>query len=192
MSDYREYDDGRRAPAGRGASKMRPQDNNSGGNNARPAARGGGRGGAGGRGGGGNNSNFNDYERRNQQGGGGQGGNDEEFLRGLKQVDLSEMKTEEAIQNEKRRQAEEIREGVRDIHECYSEFSTLVQHQQEGIDTASKNVEVSVTNVQKATEELHQAGEYQKTSRKLICCIVVILLVVIAVVVVVIVVLKKD
>ena len=187
MSDYREFDDGRRAPAGGrgGASKSRnnaPQDNG----NQRPAARGG-RGG--GRGGSNNNSNFNDHDRRSNNN---QGGQDEEFLRGLKQVDLSEMKTEEAIQNEKKRQAEEIREGVRDIHECYSEFSNLVQHQQEGIDTASKNVEVSVTNVQKATEELHQAGEYQKTSRKLICCIVVILLVVIAVVVVVIVVLKKD
>ncbi|CUG03087.1 QA-SNARE, putative [Bodo saltans] len=109
----------------------------------------------------------------------------------LQQVDLSELTTEEALQDEKRRAAREIEEGVRDIKDCYDEFSTLVTHQQEGIDRATKNVEVSVTNVQNGTEQLKQAGEYQKSSRKRMCCIVGILVVVIAVVVVVIVILKK-
>lgn len=120
--------------------------------------------------------------------GGGAGG---EQTMILQQVDLSELATEEALQDEKRRAAREIEEGVRDIKDCYDEFSTLVTHQQEGIDRATKNVEVSVTNVQNGTDQLKQAGEYQKSSRKRMCCIVGILVVVIAVVVIVIVVLKK-
>jgi cobalamin biosynthesis Mg chelatase CobN len=109
----------------------------------------------------------------------------------LQQVDLSELTTEEALQEEKRRAAREIEEGVRDIKDCYDEFSTLVTHQQTGIDAATKNVDTAVTNVQNGTEQLKQAGEYQKSSRKRMCCIVGILVVVIAVIVVVVIVLKK-
>lgn len=121
---------------------------------------------------------------------GGGAGEEKTFV--LQQVDISELATEEALQSEKYRAAREIEEGVRDIKDCYDEFSTLVNHQQQGLDTASKNVEVSVTNVQAGTEQLKKAQEHQKSSRKRMCCIVAILVVVIAVIVVVVIVLKKD
>ncbi len=109
----------------------------------------------------------------------------------LKQVDLSELSTEEALQNEKLAAAREIEEGVRDIKECYDEFSQLVNHQQVGLDKASKNIETSVVNVQKGTTELKSASEHQKASRKKMCILVAILVVVIVVVIVVVLIMKK-
>ena len=110
----------------------------------------------------------------------------------VQKVDLSELATEEEIQKEKLRDAAEIQEGVRDIKGCYDEFSVLLNHQQAGIDRSAKNVETSVTNVQSGTEQLKQAGEHQKTSRKTMCCLVVVLVVVIIVVVIVLVLMRKS
>lgn len=117
-----------------------------------------------------------------------QEGGQEKML--IHEVDVSELATQEALQREKYIAAREIEEGARDIKECFDEFSTLVSHQQQGIDTATKNVEVSVTNVQAGTEQLKQAQEHQKSSRKRLCCIIGILVLVIAAIVIVVVVLK--
>ena len=122
--------------------------------------------------------------------GGGAGGPEQTLV--LKQVDLSELHTEEALQNEKLAAAKEIEEGVRDIKECYDEFSQLVNHQQVGLDKASNNIETSVVNVKKGTTELKTASEHQKSSRKKMCCLVVILVVVIVAVIVVVLILKKG
>lgn len=169
MSDYREYEDESRKP--------RPVPNKS--KKAPPASK----------------TAPSAPANNNSRGGGGKqqqsGGGKREPQMILQQVDLSELATEEALQEEKRRQAMEIKEGVQDIKDCYDEFSTLVNHQQQGIDASSKNVESAVTNVQAGTDQLKQAQEHQKSSRKRMCCIVAILVALIIVVVVVIVVLKK-
>ena len=109
----------------------------------------------------------------------------------IKQVDMSELNTEEDMQREKLEAAIEIREGVKDLKECYDQFGELVTAQGVKLQEVKKNVETTEEKMQKGTEQLKGAQVEQKKSRKMMCCVVVILVVVIAIVVVVVVVLKK-
>jgi hypothetical protein len=169
MSDYREYDDEPRKPrpAPKKGQKAPPAQSGGKGPSA-PAAQPRGK-------------NIPGNNRR-QDG-------QERML--IQEVDVSELATQEALQREKYLAAREIEEGARDIKECFDEFSTLVSHQQQGLDNATKNVDSAVVNVQAGTTQLKQAQEHQKSSRKRLCCIIGILVLVIAAIVVVVIVLKK-
>ena len=99
-------------------------------------------------------------------------------IQDIKQVDMSEMATEEALQREKLHGALEIESEMRDLKSTYQEFQDLVVHQQTGLDTTSKNITESKQHVEKGVVELKQASQYQQSSRKKMCIIVVILVVV--------------
>jgi len=109
----------------------------------------------------------------------------------LRRVDMNELHTEEAIQQEKGRQAIEIEQEARELHSAYVEFNALTQEQQQGIDKMSTNITKTERSMEKGIGQLQKASEHQKSGRKKLCCLLVILAVTIAVVVVVIVVMKK-
>jgi syntaxin 7 len=104
-------------------------------------------------------------------------------IQDIKQVDMSELATEEALQREKLHGALEIEGEMRDLHSTYKEFQDLVVHQQTGLDTVSNNITESRKHVEKGVVELKQASVHQKSSRKKMCVVIVILVVLIVVVV---------
>lgn len=123
-------------------------------------------------------------------GGGGDGAvaiNIHEF----KRVDMSELATEEALQNEKYRGVVEIQQEMADLHSAYSQFQGLVNEQQSGLDKMETDVVKAKTHVEKGVDELKGASTQQKKGRKMMCVIVLLLTVIIAIVVVVVVVMKK-
>ena len=102
-------------------------------------------------------------------------------IQDIKQVDMSELATEEALQREKLHGALEIESEMRDLHSTYKEFQDLVVHQQTGLDTVSGNISESRKHVEKGVVELKQASVHQKASRKKLCIAVVILVVIVVV-----------
>jgi syntaxin 7 len=104
-------------------------------------------------------------------------------IQDIKQVDMSELATEEALQREKLHGALVIESEMRDLHSTYKEFQDLVVHQQTGLDTMSSNITESRKHVEKGVVELKEASGHQKASRKKMCIVIVILVVLIVVVV---------
>lgn len=110
----------------------------------------------------------------------------------VRQYDTVEIRVEEDLQAEKCREIKEIEEGVRDMKECYHEFNNLVQAQQDPLNKMEKNIDKSLQDVEKGTEQLHKANESQKSSRKKMCCLLGIITIVVAVIIVAVVVIEKK
>ncbi|KAH9578763.1 Target SNARE coiled-coil homology domain [Trypanosoma melophagium] len=108
----------------------------------------------------------------------------------FQQVNIDEMITEERIQREKLREAEEIEVGVAEIKEVTDEFAALLQHQQAGIDALATNVDTANQRVNAGREQLSSASRHQSCCRKLFCFMAFALCVALCVVVIVVLVLK--
>lgn len=119
------------------------------------------------------------------------GGQQQVDLSQLRRVDMNELHTEEAIQQEKCRQAVEIEQEARELHSAYVEFNALTNEQQTGIDKMTSNITKTERSMDKGIGQLQKASDHQKSGRKKLCILLVILAITIVVVVVVIVVMKK-
>ena len=64
------------------------------------------------------------------------------------------------------------------INELFHDLSTLVALQQEHLDLIESNVSQTKNLTEKGKEDITDAHEYQKSSRKVQCCIVVILVII--------------
>lgn len=126
-------------------------------------------------------------EQQGRQGGGGGGsGAGEVRIQEIKQIDMSELNTKEAIEKEKLVGALEIESEMRDLKSTYQEFNDLVNHQQTGLDKASSDISQARVHVEKGIVELQEASKHQKSSRKKMCIIIAILIIaMIAIVIVV-------
>lgn len=103
----------------------------------------------------------------------------------IRPVDLSEFRTEEAIQREKLQCAREIESDVMDLRTTYQEFHSLVSQQQEGLDVVTANVTHSNNYVEQGHGQLVYASRHQKRCRKIGCVLgIVLALVIIAVIIV--------
>jgi syntaxin 1B/2/3 len=81
-------------------------------------------------------------------------------------------------------------QSVTELHQLFTDMSVLVEAQSSVIDNIESNVVVTNSNVEKGTEDLKQAGTFQKKSRKKMFIIlgIIIAVIVISVVIVVIIV----
>jgi len=72
------------------------------------------------------------------------------------------------------RDVEMLAASIREVHEMFQEFATLLAHQHEQIDNIEVTVEQAATRVAKGNKELRGAIEYQKKLRKKYCCLAIV------------------
>ena len=95
---------------------------------------------------------------------------------GFRQIDVSELNTEENIQREKLAAVVQIEQDVNEVKSMFQEFDEHLNRQQIGINNIEKNVDNSVIKVEKGVQELKEANKLQKSG---IChkwCIIAVLL----------------
>lgn len=102
----------------------------------------------------------------------------------VRPIDLSEFRTEEAIQREKLQHAREIESDVQDLKTTYLEFHSLVHQQQEGLDNLTGNVAESRALIERGHGEIEGASRRQKSFRKIGCIggIVLVIVIVVAII----------
>ncbi|KEG15577.1 hypothetical protein DQ04_00031110 [Trypanosoma grayi] len=93
----------------------------------------------------------------------------------FRQIDVSEILTEEQIQCEKRREAAAIEAGVAEIKEATDEFAALLEHQQVGLDGLATNVNAAAQSVGAGREQLETASRRQSCCRGTLCLMLLIL-----------------
>ncbi|AWP19841.1 putative syntaxin-7 [Scophthalmus maximus] len=72
----------------------------------------------------------------------------------------------------------QLEADITDINDIFKDLGLMVHEQGDMIDSIEANVESADVNVQSATQQLAQAAEYQRSSRKKICILVIVLAVV--------------
>jgi t-SNARE complex subunit (syntaxin) len=77
-----------------------------------------------------------------------------------------------------------LERDVREVAGMFRDIATLVNQQQEGIDTVGKNIDSAKDHAEKGAEELREAERLQNAARKKQCCILFIVLAVLAVIIV--------
>jgi t-SNARE complex subunit (syntaxin) len=92
----------------------------------------------------------------------------------------NELEYNEAIIRDREEGIKEIEKTVKEVNEIFIDLSNLVVEQGEMIDNIESNVEASVVDTSKGTEELVTASKYQKKARTKMCLLALILIVVAA------------
>jgi t-SNARE complex subunit (syntaxin) len=72
----------------------------------------------------------------------------------------------------------ELERGLREIHQMFLDFSSILAEQDEMLDRIDMNVITATEYVDKGTENMKYSKDLQKKSRKLMFCIIAILVVV--------------
>jgi len=133
--------------------------------------------------------------RDGQQGyggvGGGGGGAGGVKITDFKQVDTSELDTENAIQTERLQGIIEIEQNANEVRAMYQEFQSHVEGQQGALTTAEKNIDKSQDHVERGVKDLKSANKLQKSSRKKMFILLGIVGLIIIIVIVVVVLAKK-
>uniref|UniRef100_A0A6Q2YR57 Syntaxin-7 n=1 Tax=Esox lucius TaxID=8010 RepID=A0A6Q2YR57_ESOLU len=70
-----------------------------------------------------------------------------------------------------------LESDITDINEIFKDLAMMVHEQGDMIDSIEANVETADIHVQNATQQLAQAADYQRKSRKKICILVVVLVI---------------
>jgi len=102
---------------------------------------------------------------------------------------------EEFNQEELDARRAELRVIERDVNEItvmFRDLQSMVQQQQEGIDSIDQSIEQAADKTKAGHEELIQAESYQKKARRKKCCMLFLLLAALALIVVGVVVLNKS
>jgi len=71
-----------------------------------------------------------------------------------------------------------LEQSIRELHQLFLDMAILVESQGELIDQIEYNVSQSVAYTKEAVNQLHQANQLQKKSRKKMCCLIICLLIV--------------
>ncbi|XP_069014579.1 syntaxin-7 [Embiotoca jacksoni] len=69
----------------------------------------------------------------------------------------------------------QLESDITDINDIFKDLGMMVHEQGDMIDSIEANVEKADVNVQNATQQLAQAANYQRSSRKKICILVIVL-----------------
>lgn len=89
-------------------------------------------------------------------------------------VNMAPLDTEEALQRERLQGVVEIEGQMGELKSIYSDFNSMVNEQQTGLNTIESRVDVAQTKVESGVKHLQGASAVQKSSRKWMCCIIVI------------------
>lgn len=138
------------------------------------------------------NNNNGDGSSNRRQAPPTRGAGERQAAQAYQQVDITDLRVEEDIQNEKLKAAREIKEGLQDVKDVYDEFGRLVEHQQAGLNEMEKNVGSATVNMQKGQEQLQGAKKEQTRSRKCMCILIGLLVAIVAVIIIVVVVVMKK
>eukprot|EP00002_Diphylleia_rotans_P005288 TRINITY_DN14413_c0_g1_i1.p1 TRINITY_DN14413_c0_g1~~TRINITY_DN14413_c0_g1_i1.p1 ORF type:complete len:238 (+),score=57.95 TRINITY_DN14413_c0_g1_i1:44-757(+) len=84
----------------------------------------------------------------------------------------AELQVAEEQQNEIR----QLEADLIALNDCFIDMKSLVEVQQDTINTIEDNISRVVVNVQEANQELTKASTYQKSSRKKMCCLMILFL----------------
>uniref|UniRef100_A0A4W5QGS0 Syntaxin-7 n=1 Tax=Hucho hucho TaxID=62062 RepID=A0A4W5QGS0_9TELE len=87
--------------------------------------------------------------------------------------------TEEDLQliQERETSIRQLESDITDINEIFKDLGMMVHEQGDVIDSIEANVETADLHVQNAIQQLAQAADYQRKSRKKICILIVVLVV---------------
>uniref|UniRef100_A0A8C7H1G7 Syntaxin-7 n=1 Tax=Oncorhynchus kisutch TaxID=8019 RepID=A0A8C7H1G7_ONCKI len=87
--------------------------------------------------------------------------------------------TEEDLQliQERETSIRQLESDITDINEIFKDLGMMVHEQGDMIDSIEAHVETADLHVQNATQQLAQAADYQRKSRKKICILIVVLVV---------------
>jgi chromosome segregation ATPase len=107
-------------------------------------------------------------------------------MQDFKQVDMSELHTEDQLQADKLKGILEVESDLNELHSMYRELNTQVVDQQEGLDKTEHHIDQSVKKVEKGVGELKKANKMQKSARWKMCVLIGVILLIIGVVVIII------
>lgn len=119
------------------------------------------------------------------------GGHTSVQMQHFRQVDDSELLTEEALQTEKLEGILEVQRDMNELKSMYHEMHSHVVQQQDGLNLAEGNIDKAQAHVEKGVVELKSANKLQKSSRKKMFILLAIIAVIAIIVIVVVVVTKK-
>eukprot|EP00300_Choanocystis_sp_HF-7_P021635 c20808_g1_i10.p1 GENE.c20808_g1_i10~~c20808_g1_i10.p1 ORF type:complete len:212 (-),score=68.11 c20808_g1_i10:32-667(-) len=88
------------------------------------------------------------------------------------------------LAKEKNRDIHKIEQQLMELHQLFKDVYTLIEAQGHIIDSIEHNVEMSVSNMQRANVSLVKAGKSQRKSRKRMCCIGIIALIILGLILV--------
>eukprot|EP01137_Pigoraptor_chileana_P001311 Opistho-2@38766 len=94
-----------------------------------------------------------------------------------------EIEYNESLIIEREREIREIEHAIIEVNEIFRDLASIIADQGQLIDNIEANIESSSVNVEKGTEELVSASDYQKSARKKMCCLLIILAIVAGVIV---------
>lgn len=100
-------------------------------------------------------------------------------------IDAQFLEFREDEINQRHLAIRDLERDAREVLDMFTDLSTLVDHQQEGLDIIENNVNEAATHVKEGNQELLQAEIQQGKSRKKTCWVIMILILILAVVVVI-------
>lgn len=89
----------------------------------------------------------------------------------------AEAITEEDLRliQERESSIRQLESDITDINDIFKDLGMMVHEQGDMIDSIEANVETADVNVQRGTQQLARAADYQRSSRKKICILMVVL-----------------
>lgn len=118
----------------------------------------------------------------------------EEELRQNQMLKEQEVVIEDdlALIREREERIHQLESDILDVNEIFRELGAMVHAQGEVLDTIDQNLYTAADNVESGNEQLIQAAEYQRKSRKKMCCLLAIFLVVAIIITIIVVVSVKS
>ncbi|RUS74212.1 hypothetical protein EGW08_018018 [Elysia chlorotica] len=97
-----------------------------------------------------------------------------------------------ALIREREERIHQLESDILDVNEIFRELGAMVHAQGEVLDTIDQNLYTAADNVESGNEQLIQAAEYQRKSRRKMCCLLGIFMVVAAIIAIIVAVSLKS